>query len=224
MLDMNIMLYDFLPKILLSIFCGSLIGLERELKEKPAGMRTYMLISVGATLFTTVSVFFIEDWCGNSDPLRVTAQIVTGVGFLGAGTIMFTQGRISGLTSAAAIWTSAAVGITIGLGMHLFAVIVTLVIVLSLIILGKIERALGLKGRKHYEIKVIMDMQKVPELQEILKKAHNRFNITEMEVQGEKWVLVIECNLTRAEKQNFKKFLMKLNADFKVLDGVVQLQ
>ncbi len=221
---MNVMLYDFLPKILLSIFCGSLIGLERELKEKPAGMRTYMLISVGATLFTAVSVFFIEEWGGNTDPLRVTAQIVTGVGFLGAGTIMFTQGRISGLTSAAAIWTSAAVGITIGLGMHLFAIIVTLMIVLSLILLGKVERLLGLKGRKHYEIKVIMDIQKVPELQEVLKRSQSRFNITEMEIQGDKWVLIIQCNLTRAEKQNFKKLLMKLNADFKVLDGVIQLQ
>ena len=224
MLEMDVMLYDFLPKIILSIFCGSLIGLERELKEKPAGMRTYMLICVGATLFTTVSIHFTESWAGNSDPLRVAAQIVTGVGFLGAGTIMFARGRISGLTSAAAIWTSAAIGITIGLDMHVFAVIVTLMIVVSLVLLGKIERTLGLKGAKHYKIKIVMDMQQVPELQEFLKRSHHgKFNITEMETHGEKWALAIECNLTRAEKQNFKKLLMKLNANFKVLEGAVQL-
>ncbi|MFO7619226.1 MAG: MgtC/SapB family protein [Thermoplasmata archaeon] len=218
MLDMDVMLYDFLPKILLSIFCGSLIGLERELKDKPAGMRTYMLISVGATLFTMVSIYFTEQWSGTADPLRVTAQIVTGVGFLGAGTIMFARGRISGLTSAAAIWTSAAIGITIGLDMHIFAIIVTLMIVLSLILLGKVERMLGLKGRTHYKFKVTMDMQGVPELQDALKKAQTRLNILEMQTLGDKWSLVIDGSMTRSERQSFKKLLMKLNADFKMLD------
>ena len=109
MIDPDIMLFDFLPKILLSIFCGSLIGFERELKDKPAGIRTYMLISLGATLFTMVGIYFSENWEGTvSDPMRVAAQIVTGVGFLGAGTIMYARGKISGLTSAAAIWLSAA--------------------------------------------------------------------------------------------------------------------
>ena len=218
MLDMDAMLFDFLPKILLSIFCGSLIGLERELKEKPAGMRTYMLICVGATLFTIVSVHFTEQWTGTADPLRVAAQIVTGVGFLGAGTIMFSRGRISGLTSAAAIWASAAIGITIGLDMILFAAIVTLMIVMSLILLGKAERLLGLKGRRHYKFSVSVDMEKVPELQDFLKRAHARFNIVEMETRGEKWTLVIECDLMRSERYNFKRVLMRLNADFKMLD------
>lgn len=223
MLEMDVMLYDFLPKVLLSIFCGSLIGLERELKEKPAGMRTYMLISVGATLFTLVSIQFNRQWSGTADPLRVAAQIVTGVGFLGAGTIMFSRGRISGLTSAAAIWTSAAIGITIGLDMNLFAIIVTLIIVMSLILLGKVERILGLKGRRHYKIRIIMSMERVPELQDILSKAHAKYNITEMETLGEKWALVVECNLTRGEKLNFKKLLMKMNAEFKVMNGQIQL-
>jgi putative Mg2+ transporter-C (MgtC) family protein len=218
LLDMDVMLYDFLPKILLSIFCGSLIGLERELKDKPAGMRTYMLISTGATLFTMVSVYFIEQWDGTSDPLRVAAQIVTGVGFLGAGTIMFAKGRISGLTSAAAIWTSAAIGITIGLGMHVFAVIVTLLIVLALVLLGRIERALGLKGRRHYKFRAIMELAAVAEFQDVTKNAPTRFNIVEMESLGEKVAIVIECDLSRSERLNFKKLLMKLGANFKMLD------
>jgi putative Mg2+ transporter-C (MgtC) family protein len=212
------MLYDFLPKILLSIFCGSLIGLERELREKPAGMRTYMLISTGATLFTMVSIYFVEQWEGNSDPLRVAAQIVTGVGFLGAGTIMFAKGHISGLTSAAAIWTSAAIGLTIGLDMHLFAMIVTLLVVLSLILLGKAERALGLKGRRHHRFRAVMDLAAVAEFQEATKHASTKFNIIEMEAHNGKVSIVIECHLTRSERQSFKKLLMKLNANFKMLD------
>ncbi|MDO9537404.1 MAG: MgtC/SapB family protein [Thermoplasmata archaeon] len=215
---MDIMLYDFLPKILLSIFCGSLIGLERELRDKPAGMRTYMLISVGATLFTMVSIYFTEQWTGNADPLRVAAQIVTGVGFLGAGTIMFARGRISGLTSAAAIWTSAAIGMTIGLGMPLFAIIVTLLVVISLILLGQVERTLGLKGRRHYKFKVTLDVVAIPEIQELLKKTPSKFNIVEMDTLGDKASIIIECELTRAERMSFKKYLMKLNANFRMLD------
>ncbi|MBA3046405.1 MAG: MgtC/SapB family protein [Candidatus Thermoplasmatota archaeon] len=218
LLDLDIMLYDFLPKILLSIFCGSLIGLERELRDKPAGMRTYMLISVGATLFTMISIYFVEQWSGTADPLRVAAQIVTGVGFLGAGTIMFARGRISGLTSAAAIWTSAAIGMAIGMNMHLFAMLVTLLVVASLILLGKVERVLGLKGRRHFKFKIVMNMERVPELQDVLKKSQSKFNIIEMETLGEKWILTIECDLTRSERAGFKKILMKLNADFKMLD------
>ena len=218
MLDIDIMLYDFLPKVLLAIFCGSLIGLERELRDKPAGMRTYMLICTGASIFTMVSIYYIEQLGGTSDPLRVTAQIVTGVGFLGAGTIMFAKGRISGLTSAAAIWTSAAIGITIGLGMYVFATIVTLLIVLALVLLGRIERVLGLKGRRHYKFKAIMELAAVAEFQDATKNAPTRFSIVEMETVGDKVGIVIDCDLTRSERHNFKKLLMKTGANFKILD------
>lgn len=217
-MDTEILLIDFLPKILLSIFCGSLIGLERELRDKPAGMRTYMLISVGATLFTMMGVYFNEQWDGTADPLRVAAQIVTGVGFLGAGTIMFARGRISGLTSAAAIWTSAAIGMTIGLGMHLLAVIVTLLVVVSLVLLGRTERALGLKGRRHYRFKIVLGIDSVTELQETLRKGQNIFTIVEMETTGQRASMIIDCDLTRSERHGFKRLLMKLNADFKMLE------
>lgn len=212
------MLFDFLPKVLLAIFCGSLIGLERELRDKPAGMRTYMLICTGAALFTMVTVYFTEQWAGNADPLRVAAQIVTGIGFLGAGTIMFSKGRISGLTSAAAIWVSAAIGITIGLDMHIFALIVTLIIVMALVLLGRTERVLGLKGRRHYRFKVSLNMTSVAEFQEAIRAAPNRFTTVEMETLGDRAVMVIDCELTRTERHNFKKLLMKHSANFKMLD------
>lgn len=218
MLDTDLLLMDFLPKILLSVFCGSIIGLERELRDKPAGMRTYMLISVGATLFTMVSVDFIQGWDRTADPLRVAAQIVVGIGFLGAGTIMFARGRISGLTSAAAIWTTAAIGMTIGLGQHILAVIVTFMIVVALVLLGRAERALGLKGRRHYKFKVVLALEHVHDLQDTLRKAPNRFLIMEMETLGDRAGLVIDCELTMAERHAFKRLLMKLRADFKMLE------
>ena len=219
MLDMDIMLFDFLPKILLSIFCGSLIGLERELKDKPAGMRTYMLISIGATMFTMIGVYFAEQWQGGSaDPLRVAAQIVTGVGFLGAGTIMFARGRISGLTSAAAIWMSAAIGMSIGVGFLIFSVIVTLLAVVSLVFLGRIESTLGIKGKKRYKFRVSGSPDIVEQFQEMIYKSPSKFTIIEMESEDIEEMIVVTGYLSRTEKRNFLRALRKLRCNYKLFD------
>jgi hypothetical protein len=90
--------------------------------------------------------------------------------------------------------------------------------VISLVLLGRVERALGLKGRRHYRFKLTLGLGHVPELQEMFRKAPNAFTIVEMETLGEKAGLVIECDLTRAERHAFKRLLMKLSADFRMLD------
>jgi len=215
LLDLDVMLFEYIPKVLLAIFCGSLLGLERELKEKPAGMRTYMLICTGAALFTMVGLYFAEQWEGMSDPLRVAGQIVTGVGFLGAGTIMFAKGYIQGLTTAAAIWMSAAVGMAIGFGMLIFSVIVTLMIILSLIVLGRTERILGLKGRKRYKLSVTMKTDALDTFHGIIKKT-TRCNIVEIAGAGEQMKVILDCELSRKEKASFQKALSKLGDDFKI--------
>ncbi len=113
---------------------GGAIGLEREIAGKPAGLRTNILICMGAALLTDVSIGLVTNSDGTrvGDPARLAAQIVTGIGFLGAGTIMQARGTITGLTSAATIWVVAAIGITIGAGHYLEAagagVLVTLVL------------------------------------------------------------------------------------------------
>ena len=113
---------------------GGAIGLEREIAGKPAGLRTNILICMGAALLTDVSIGLVSGPDGTrlGDPSRLAAQIVTGIGFLGAGTIMQARGTITGLTSAATIWVVAAIGITIGAGHYLEAagagVLVTLVL------------------------------------------------------------------------------------------------
>ncbi len=211
----DLVLFEYLPKILLAIFCGSLIGLERELKEKPAGMRTYMLICVGATLFTIVGLHFTEQWEGVADPLRVAAQIVTGVGFLGAGTIIFARGYIKGLTSAAAIWMSAAIGMAIGIGLLVLSMVVTLLIILSLLLLGKVEYNLGLKGRKKYKLTVTLSSDSLGKLQNLIKKA-GRCDIAEISGTEDRMKIVLDCELTRTEKARLNRAISKLGGDFTV--------
>jgi putative Mg2+ transporter-C (MgtC) family protein len=113
------------------------VGLERELRGKAAGLRTNILICVGATLFTQLSMAMAA---GRGDPARLAAQIVTGVGFIGAGTIMHSRGAVTGLTSAATIWVVAAIGVALGSGAAIEGVGVTLLMLLVLRGLGWAER------------------------------------------------------------------------------------
>jgi uncharacterized membrane protein YhiD involved in acid resistance len=129
-------------KVVLSIFCGGAIGLERELKHKPAGLRTNILICVGATLFTWVSVAMADHALAGhpGDPARVAAQIVSGIGFLGGGMILQSGGSVSGLTSAATVWVVSAIGMCIGLGYPITAFIFTLTVIFTLYFLSKVDR------------------------------------------------------------------------------------
>jgi len=133
---------DFLPKALLAIVCGGLIGVEREIKSKPAGFRTNILICLGSMLFMWLStqVAMVVAIGRPADPGRIAAQVVAGIGFLGAGTIIQSRGRITGLTSAAMIWVVSAVGMTIGAGYSVIGVITTALVLLVLVGLGLVER------------------------------------------------------------------------------------
>ena len=106
-------------RILAAILCGGIVGLERELKHKPAGIKTNILICVGAAIYTSVSMLLSQSFADSGhygDPARVAAQIVSGIGFLGGGTIIQSRGTILGLTTAATIWVVAAIGILVGIG------------------------------------------------------------------------------------------------------------
>jgi uncharacterized membrane protein YhiD involved in acid resistance len=134
-------LNDFLFKSAMAVLCGGLIGIERELKKKPAGFRTNILICLGSTYIMTVSILVGGSDLGKSgDPGRIAAQVITGIGFIGAGTIIQSRGHIAGLTTAALIWVVAAVGLFIGAGYSVLAAVGTLVIFLTLTVLGVVER------------------------------------------------------------------------------------
>lgn len=115
----------FSPKIVIALICGGLIGLERELKHKAAGMKTNMLIAAGSALYTALSLHLSQmyrpDTGYSGDPGRVAAQIVSGIGFLGGGAIIQARGTIVGLTTAATIWVVAAIGICAGVGYYSMA-------------------------------------------------------------------------------------------------------
>jgi putative Mg2+ transporter-C (MgtC) family protein len=141
--ELGPILWDFLLKALLAIACGGLIGVEREIKQKPAGFRTNILICVGSALFMWLSIHVGLDLAsGRGDPGRIAAQVVTGIGFIGAGTILHSRGHITGLTSAAMIWVVAAIGMAIGGGYHAVAILATLLILLVQVGLGLVERRL----------------------------------------------------------------------------------
>ncbi len=128
---------DLLLQLVLAMLLGGAIGMERELSGKPAGLRTNILICVGAALFTVLSFKLAG---GQGDPGRVAAQILTGVGFIGAGTILHTRGSVTGLTSAATIWIVSAIGMAVGTGAYLEAVGTTLLVMVVLAGLGFVER------------------------------------------------------------------------------------
>lgn len=136
-------------RLLLAILLGGLIGLEREYHDKTAGFRTIILICMGAALFTMMSIAFSD----TSDPARIAAQIVTGVGFLGAGAILREGGRIVGLTTAALIWLAAAIGMTVGAGKTLLAVMATGFVIVVLWVFPKVEHWIDNQREIHtYEI------------------------------------------------------------------------
>jgi putative Mg2+ transporter-C (MgtC) family protein len=129
---------EFIIRLLTSALLGAAIGFERELRHKTAGLRTNVLIAVGAALFTLMSIELASGGAG--DPARIAAQIVTGIGFLGAGAIMRTDIGIQGLTTAATVWVNAAVGVAVGGGRYHLAFIATGVTLAALVVLTPLER------------------------------------------------------------------------------------
>jgi putative Mg2+ transporter-C (MgtC) family protein len=129
-----------LGRLVLAAALGGIVGLERELSGKPAGLRTNMLICVGATLLMDVSqVVANAATVGPADPGRIAAQVVSGIGFIGAGTILVERGSVVGLTTAATLWVVAAIGLAVGAHAYVEALGTTALVALTLIFLGRIE-------------------------------------------------------------------------------------
>lgn len=147
---------DLLGRLLLATLLGGAIGFEREYSGKPAGLRTNILICVGATLITEVSIAFpglgVTDLV-RPDPARLAAQIVSGIGFLGAGTIIQARGSVTGLTTAATLWVVAAIGIAVGARAYLEAVGVVVLVLFTLVMLARLEDALiEQRTRRTFEV------------------------------------------------------------------------
>lgn len=131
-------------KLLLSLCLGAIVGIERRQKGQVAGMRTFALISMGATLAMLVSIYIPQEYMGlkNGDPGRIAAQVISGIGFLGAGAIIQMKGSVRGLTTAAGIWMTACIGLAVGSGMYLISTAACLLIIVVLKAFEAIEKYL----------------------------------------------------------------------------------
>ncbi|MGP4082464.1 MgtC/SapB family protein [Pseudalkalibacillus sp. R45] len=151
--------------LLAALLCG-LVGIEREFKRHPAGFRTHLLVGVGACLMMILSMFGFEDFLNSHqrvqgfDPSRLPAYVVSGIGFLGAGTILVHGVTVKGLTTAASIWLVAGIGLVVGIGMYYEAIFTTFIMILSLLFLNKFED-LYLRKQRYHHVTVIVENKEV---------------------------------------------------------------
>jgi putative Mg2+ transporter-C (MgtC) family protein len=144
------LIYEVIFKLALAGILGGLIGLERESLSRPAGLRTYTLVSIGSALAMIVSIDIYMQYyqTTNADPGRIAAQVISGIGFLGAGTIMREGATVRGLTTAAGLWVVACIGLAVGAGLYLPAIVTTLLVLFVLIYFIKVEDIIT--GRRQY--------------------------------------------------------------------------
>lgn len=142
--------YQILVRLLLATVLSGLIGFERESRGRAAGLRTHILVCVGSALFMLTSIYMFDIYRGVAavDPTRIAAQVITGVGFLGAGTILRSGATVKGLTTAASLWAVAGIGLAVGCGFYSAAVITTILVGVTLVVFSKMETALSLKCDK----------------------------------------------------------------------------
>ena len=168
----DVTLIGAIAKLLLSLVLGATIGIERRRKGQIAGLRTFALISMGATLAMLISIYIPQEYLGlkNGDPGRIAAQVVSGVGFLGAGAIIQMKGSVRGLTTAAGIWMTACIGLAVGAGMYLISIIATLLIIFILVNIERIEQRHNfLWESKIIRVKTHGIFEDIEQLRELLK-------------------------------------------------------
>ena len=169
-------------RIVLSVVIGGLIGMERELKSRPAGLRTYMVVCLGACLIMLTNQYVFQTF-GTGDPVRMGAQVISGIGFLGAGTIMVTRrNQVKGLTTAAGLWTAAGVGLAIGIGFYEAALVGGITVFLVMTIIQFIDSNVQ---RKSKVLEIYVELKNDYPLGQFLRLLREK-DITIMDIQQEK--------------------------------------
>ena len=170
-------------RLLLAAFISGIIGIEREISNRPAGFRTHMLVTLGATLIMLISVDVFAD----SDPGRLAAQVVSGIGFLGAGTIMRTGNNIVGLTTAASLWVCAGIGLAIGAGYYVGAIATTVIILIILMSTGLLERTILRKRYGSIELAAVNRPGIIGDIEKLFasyKISIRSMNVTNVEIES----------------------------------------
>ncbi len=203
---------DLLLHLVLAVVLGGVIGFERERRGKPAGLRTNVLICIGATLFTELSISLTGS---GGDPSRIAAQIVTGVGFLGAGTILHSRGYVTGLTSAATIWLVAAIGMAIGTGAVLEAAGATFLVVAVLSVLARLERRLArTQETSRIVVELSSDPAEVSAVEEAVRKAGVEIQELHSEREKNKTVLELVMRGPVSRQEVAKSALIRLAGSY----------
>lgn len=196
--DIYISSGEIIIRLVVSAFFGGVIGMERETSKSPAGFRTHILVTMGSALIMMISATAFDPIGQGNDPLRLAAQVITGIGFLGAGSILREGSEVRGLTTAATLWVCAAIGLSIGAGLYLLGGISSVVVMITLTVLNRIDE----KSRWNV-------------LQIISKKDESNFkdfgDFRKLIVHRELKYGVIEDLETRLESYNFEIIDVKIN-------------
>jgi putative Mg2+ transporter-C (MgtC) family protein len=194
-------------RLLLACLLGAGIGLEREISRKSAGVRTNLLISMGAAFFTLLSAVLAGD--ANPDKGRVASNIVQGIGFLGAGLIIHNRSRVSGLTSAASVWVVASIGMACGAGLYAAAIVAAVIVVLALQIVGFLERRANLKGYPLvYEARGRDQTLMLHSILDAMDKARERLYNVERDAIGELQRVSFALVATKKQHEQLKQRLL----------------
>jgi putative Mg2+ transporter-C (MgtC) family protein len=208
MMDLN---HEIAARLLLSAALGGAIGLEREYHHKSAGLRTSMLICLGACFFMIVS------WSAATHPeddhTRIAAQIVAGIGFLGAGVILRERGSVVGLTTAATVWATASVGTAVGIGMYVTSIFATGLILFALIVLGWFEQRIGIKLRLTTFRLTTMDAARVmKQARQIFVEQKIRVRHTETHRTGTEAVIEFDADVSLPQEHEILRRFSELGA------------
>ncbi|MCP4522698.1 MAG: MgtC/SapB family protein [Candidatus Gracilibacteria bacterium] len=207
----NITEFEILLRLSCAAFLAGLIGLEREYKSQPAGLRTHILIALGSALFMIISIILPEVYqSAVSDPGRIAAQVVSGVGFLGAGAIMKIGINTTGLATAANIWATAAIGLAAGAGLYMIAVITTVFILGNLIFVEKFKSKM-VNAKRFCSIQLEFDKQKLSDKD--LKERLSNIPMT-----------IVTKNLKEDSKSTDIKIISKINSTFDISEVHIALK
>jgi len=204
-------LIEIILKLLLAVALGGLVGLERESSQKPAGFRTNILICVGATMMMILSGLLLQgqEETGNS-LTRIAAGVITGIGFIGAGTIIQARGTIVGLTTAATLWAMAGLGLVIGAGYYWVAVIFTGVIILTLVIFRHIEAQYLKKSFFHYHLKAKYTNDILVKIKKLAIHEGLKFHELTLKKEGDFSTVDFSFQTTEEKEQKLNHILLNL--------------
>ncbi len=199
-------------KLLLAIALGGLVGLERESSQKPAGFRTHILICMGSTMMMIFSGLVLEGQeSQGGDVVRIAAGVITGIGFMGAGTIIISRGMIIGLTTAATLWAVAGLGLVIGGGYYLTAFIFTCALLLALIGFGYFEEQHLKKNMYRYTIKADQSSRILVDIKKMAMHEGIKFQEITLKQEKDRAVILITFPASEEEEHKFNQSLSSLD-------------